>query len=200
MNACKVLELIELNKIKVLKNCAIEEIKQCEIKLKNGVSELQRYKLASKYLKKVHKSTSDESFYTAWTEEGYQCFCDGYTGFLLKNHIPGINVSCQDKFSLLEIYKNLKCNNYTEFKIDFNDVNAQLKMSKAQKIKTCRYYVNEKCYNAAYIMDCFKILGGKEVTFTQPTSNKKMSPAILENNNGIALLSPIKEPKNNKCN
>lgn len=49
-------------------------------------------------------------------------------------------------------------------------------------------------------MNGFKILGGEEVRFTQPTSNKKMSPAILENNNGIALLSPVRKPKNNKRN
>ncbi len=101
MNACKVLELATNNNIPKIIELAKQEIAENAIKEKHGASDLKRFKLIVKYLKCTEKYST--KFQNTWIEEDYQCFTNGYTAFLLKNHFEDLPIS-EEKFINLHEY------------------------------------------------------------------------------------------------
>lgn len=193
MNACKVLELVSNNKIEELKKLAKLEIQEQVIKEKGGNKELKRFKAAQRYIKNVEKSWGGK-FKGAWEEQGKQCFSDGYTAFILKNKIERLPKTEKQNLDLHTILKNIDANKETN--VDINDIKAAFKIHKAKygrKYPTCQYDLGISLYNAEYILNCYDILGGN-IIFKQSNKNE-LSPAILESENGIANLLPIRKQK-----
>lgn len=193
MNACKVLELVSNNKIEELKKLAKLEIKEQVIKEKCGSKELKRFKAVQRYIKNAEKSLVGE-FKGTWEEQGKQCFSDGYTAFILKNKIEGLPKNEKQNLDLHTVLKDVNANN--EINVDINAIRAAFKIHKAKygrKYPTCRYDLGISQYNAEYILNCYDILGGN-IVFKQSQTNE-LSPAVLESENGIAILLPMRKQK-----
>lgn len=194
MNACKVLELVKNDDISKIVELARQEIIENAIKEKHGVSDLKRFKLITKYLKDTGKYNL--RFETTWIEGDYQCFSNAYTAFLLKNHFENLSISEEKIIDLQEYVKEI---DHKRQLVDFDvaSVKAKLKIFKAERKdrKTpCYYDIGESRYNAKYLIDCYAILGGKDIKFYQP-KNGELIPSIFESENGKALILPVRKPK-----
>jgi hypothetical protein len=81
---------------------------------------------------------------------------------------------------------------YKSIEININDVLNQLKPSKTKKEKLCVYKMNEIWFNADYFKSINDIL---DLTLKTTTMEYKsnVSPIFFENENGRALLLPIRQ-------
>lgn len=170
-----------------------QELKEAEIKQSKGSSELERIKAINAYLSKNGR----EEFKKAWIENDKMCLTNGYTGFMFNKTLECVEISEQSIFNLSKCFPNES--NYKETTLDIADVKYQIKLHKAkesekkQKEKTeYTYIINNQYYNAKYLVDSYKILGG-DIIFKQGENN--LSPAILESENGKAIVMPIRKPK-----
>lgn len=191
MNACKVLELVSNDKIEELKGLAELEIKEKETKEKGGNKELRRFRAAQRYIKNIEKKCI-AGFNGTWIEDEKQCFSDGYTGFILENKIDALPQILKPNFDLHTVLKNIDATK--EINVNINEIKTALKIHKSTHRKnklTCEYNLGISLYNAEYIVNCYDILGS-DVVFKQSETNE-LSPAILENQNGIAILLPIRK-------
>lgn len=191
MNACKVLELSVNNDISKLIKLAELEIKEQVIKEKGGNKELKRFKAVQRYIKNAEKSLVGE-FKGAWEEQGKQCFSDGYSAFILKNKIEGLPKAEKQNLDLHTILKDINAKN--EINVDINKIKSTVKIHKAKygrKYPTCQYDLGISLYNAEYILNCYDILDG-DIVFKQ-SGTDELSPAILESENGIAILLPMRK-------
>lgn len=150
-----------------------------------------RSKAAEKYLKSNDKNTPSDDFKKAWIEYGKQCFLNGYTGFMLNDrlYIPTSETIIQSP--LMKIFNDnlhLIYNN-NEINVDIGDIKAQIRIAKVQKQEKCIVNIGICRYNAKYLLDCYNILGS-DAKLYQP--NEKHNPSILTNENGYAILFPIK--------
>ncbi len=191
MNACKVLELVSNNNVDEIIRLAKLEIKGQVIKEKGGNKELKRFKAVQRYIKNIEKRCI-AGFNGTWEEQDKQCFSDGYTAFILKNKIEGLPKNEKQNLDLHTVLKDVNANN--EINVDIKDIKVAFKIHKAKygrKYPTCQYNLGISLYNAEYILNCYDILGGN-IIFRQSQTNE-LSPAILESENGIAILSPIRK-------
>ncbi len=194
MNACKVLELAKSNDISKIIEMAKQEISEIATKEKHGASNLKRFKLIVKYLKDAEKF--NYKLGKVWTENNLQCFASGCTAFLLKNHFEELPISEESIINLHDCMRSA----YTRQLIEFNiaDVKAKLKIFKSEHKRSkdpCFYELGESLYNAQYLIDCYTILGGEDIKFYIP-KNGELIPGIFENENGKAIILPVKRNKN----
>lgn len=201
MNACKVLELATINDIAQLIELAKQEITEKTMKEKHGASELKRFKLILKYFKGNAKDIFYKPQYSkAWFEDNLQCFSNGYTGFMLENHVENLPTNSSIAFSLKELFTKRICmQNMEEIELDVPDIKAKIKLYKAETkgIKNCLpcpYDIKQVRYNAQYLLDCYDILGGKDIKFWQHKTSE-ISEAFFKSENGIAIILPCKKPK-----
>lgn len=191
MNACKVLELVSNNNVDEIIKLAKLEIKEQVIKEKGGNKELKRFKAVQRYIKNIEKRCV-AGFNGTREEQDKQCFSDGYTAFILNNKIEGLPKNEKQNLDLHTVLKDVDANN--EINVDINDIKSAFKIHKAKygrKHPTCRYNLGISQYNAEYVLNCYDILGGN-IIFKQSQTNE-LSPAILESENGIAILLPIRK-------
>lgn len=192
MNACKVLELLSSDKIEELERLAKLEIKEQVIKEKGGNKELKRFKAAQKYIKRIEKRVEFKRLAGTWEECDKQCFTNGYTAFILKNKIEELPKTEQSVFNLHRVLNNTVAGNIIN--VDISNIKAAIKIHKATHNKNspiCLYDLGISCYNAEYIVNCYEILGG-DIVFKQ-SETSELSPAILESENGIAILLPMRK-------
>ena len=194
MNACKVLKLATNNDMLKIIELAKQEIVENAIKEKHGASNLKRFKMIVKYLKRVGEY--NPIFEKTWIEGDYQCFTNGYTAFLLKNHFGELPINKEKTIDLHDYLEN----NSREMELaEFNiaDVKAKLKIFKAERKDhkfPCYYDIGESRYNAQYLIDCYTILGGENIKFYRP-KNGELIPSIFESENGKAIILPVRKPK-----
>lgn len=192
MNACKVLELATNNDILKITELAKQEIAENTIKEKHGASEVKRFRLIEKYLK--YAGECNTKLKKTWIEEEYQCFSNGFTAFLLKNHFEELPTVEEKAINLHEYIKNNENNlQYAEFNIA--DVKAKLKIFKSENKnskKPCDYDIGKSRYNAKYLIDCYTILGGETIKFYKP-KNGELTPSVFESENGKAIILPIRK-------
>ena len=84
---------------------------------------------------------------------------------------------------------------YTE--IDISDIKAKLKIFKSENKKhknPCTYDIGKSRYNSQYLIDCYTILGGKNIKFYQP-KNGELKASIFESENGKCIILPVRKPK-----
>ena len=195
MNACKILELATKGNVGKIIELAKQEIQEKSIREKHGVSELKRFKLALKYLKNTEKD--NPTYSKSWIKNDLQYFTNGYTFFVLKNHIENLPVTDDIPSVNLDEYLKDYTTKMQNFPIDIADIKAKLKIAKAEKNKKsfrCIYEMGERGYNAEYLIDCYSILGGDNIEFWQP-KNGKYFPSVFESTNGKAAIMPIIKPK-----
>lgn len=194
MNACKILELALNNNIGKIIEIARQEITESTIKEKHGTSNLKRFKLIAKYLKNAGEN--NPKLANTWIENNLQCFTNGYTAFLLKNHFDELPISNEKEIDLHTcIKRGEEKREFAEFNIA--DVKVKLKLFKAERKnreKPCYYDIGESCYNATFLIDCYTILGGENIKFYQP-KNGELIPSIFESENGKAVILPVRKPK-----
>ena len=193
MNACKILELATRGDIDKIIELAKQEITQKTVKEKYGINHLKRFKTALKYLKKMEKFHPE--FSKVWAENNLQCFTNGYTAFILKNHIENLPTISEEKSFCLEPLSIINPQKMRVANIDIADIRAKLKIEKAEKKHkyfTCIYDIGESYYNAEYLIDCYTILGGDNIQFWQP-KNGELIPSIFESENGKAIILPVKK-------
>jgi hypothetical protein len=198
MNACKVLELASGGNLAALIFLSKQEIAENSIKEKSGNTDLKRFKAIQKYLNSCAKSLNNQ-YSTTWISGEYQCFLNGYTGFLLKNHFEELPTKEIEKPINLEELAQINAN-YSETEIDIADIKAKLKIFKAENkgnktAKTCDYDIGAHRYNAQYLLDCYTILDGENIKFYQPST--KYGASIFESSNGKALVLPIRKKEEN---
>lgn len=197
MNACKVLELAINNDILKIIEFAKQEIAENTIKEKHGANNLKRFKLIVKYLKCSGRYST--KYGNTWIEDDLQCFTNGYTAFLLKNHFDELPISEEKFINLHEYIKKGECERQLA-DFDVADVKTKIKIFKAERKdrkNPCYYELGESRYNAQYLIDCYMILGGENIKFYQP-KNGELIPSIFESENGKAIISPVKKPKQNQ--
>jgi len=128
----------------------------------------------------------------------YQSFIyNGHFGFMLNDEIQGLPQGDAEKTLNMSKYIANAESQMTEEReqdIDIVAVRAFLREHKAlhkgqRKVPTARWQVGSHFYDAQYIIDCFTVLGGK-VRFYQD-ENRPLSAAILESENGKAVLLPL---------
>ena len=85
---------------------------------------------------------------------------------------------------------------HAEFNI--SDIKAKLKIFKSENKKhksLCTYDIGKSRYNSQYLIDCYTILGGKDIQFYQPKGGE-LTPSIFKSENGKCVIFPIRKPKN----
>ena len=131
-----------------------------------------------------------------WEENGQQCFSDGFTAFLLTNKIDGLN-KVENSLNLHELIEKSLSNDLQEILFNISDVKTALKIYRAENGRNCpvpcNFYLGISRYNAEYILNCYDILGGN-IVFKQSKTNE-LAPAILESENGMAILLPMRKPE-----
>lgn len=195
LNAEKILKLAYKQDFESIVQICEEEIRLKTAQEKGGATLASRTKAALKYLGKAYKY--NEKFGLSWHEDRKQCFTNGYTGFILENDLE-IPACEQEAMRLSRCFpKNLS--EYHLVNIDLSDVKAKIKLHKvaqaaikAKDRTPCLYQIEGSYYNADYILDCYNILGG-DIVFKQ--SDFPKSPAVLESENGKAILMPFRTPQ-----
>lgn len=173
-----------------------KELFESTIKQSKGNSTLNRIKAINKYLSKCN----NDKFKKAFIHEDNFCFLNGFTAFILNEKLDGIEIQGNtiDIESFFPKSYDLK-----EFEVNIAEVKTALKLHKASesgkkaKDKTkCYYEVFEHWYNAEFIIDCYDILGDN-IKFFQ--TNNVLAPAVLENENGKAILLPVRKAEVDKA-
>lgn len=169
------------------------ELYKTELKKNNGASFVKRSANLKKAMEKHNKYR--EYFQKAWHQdiknETYQlAMINGYILFYLKKplDVPTHEVNQGIIFDGERVYKDKKT--MTVSAIDAADIRHSVKLYKASKSKnTCKYFINEKCYDAELLKLVFDVLGD-DVTLYQDSN--KFSGDIIENAEGVALIMPMR--------
>jgi hypothetical protein len=194
LNAEKILELAEEKDFESIADLARKAIIEASAKAAGGTTLLNRTRAALKYLKDNGKSGCRTWAGRTWTEEGKQCFVNGYTAFALVKPLEGLPVYTEaDHMNVLPCFPS-DDSHYVTAAVNIADVTATLKIWKAEHsgrhAQPCYYDVGMSRYNAQFILDCYNILGGS-IVFKVP-ANGEIVPAICESENGKAALMPIR--------
>ena len=194
MNAEKVIELVTKGRLSELLSIAEKDIRETETKKKSGAKEVSRLKKAEKIIK---YSRFDYSWEETYEGIEYQCFTDGYIGFMLKNRI---NIETKDipktqNFRLFNLIpKNYK--DFNQYTVDRSDVAAYQKINKSKYCGKPRTFIGStsnvcKISNSfvsmTLLLNVIDVLGGKITFFV---SNNKYDIIVCESENGIAVLCP----------
>ena len=221
LNAVKILELAKnefnekngLGMAEIIILCE-KEIREQAALLKGGNTQLQRYKTALKMLKS--KEITRPALKGAWTIEDKQYLCNGFIGFMLDNHIENLPIVEVEKFNLKQVFPTDMAN-YKTFEIPAlsklkSDVSIALAEYKAinkkelkDKVPTSKRTKKTDMEGIVLIYECdglkwgcdkellitaLEILGGKEITIKVDIGTLK--PALLESENGQAVILPIR--------
>lgn len=130
MKAEKVIELVTKGRLSELLSLAEKDIRETETKKKSGSKEVSRLKKSEKIIK-----NSDLNYAWKETHEGieYQCFTDGYIGFMLND---GLNIDTKDipqtqSFRLFNVLpKDYK--SFNQYTIDRSEVVAYQKINESK--------------------------------------------------------------------
>lgn len=187
-------EIIELCRQSLLKEAAKE---------KGGSSLMKRTKTALKMfdgLKESQYPTCGAVIKKLPDGSTRQCFTNGCYAFALVDPIEGLPSG--DKEKALDVCAFVyeaesRKPNMQEVEINPAAIKAHIKEHKATikgKRKPPAIYNLGKCYyNAQYILDACTILGGN-VKFYHDENNP-IESALLESENGKAILLPVRPPK-----
>lgn len=169
------------------------EMKQAEQKAAGGASLVKRTKLLNKLLSKCYRDNFKKGFYEEIRGEKMQCsIIDGFYAFMLRNELDipmqaagGVTIS-----RCLPDYRD-----FGECSFDIAEIKTALKLFKATKDKKerfCRIEINGRYYDASYFINVIEILGGDVKMYHDA---KQLNAAVFESENGIAILMPVRPPK-----
>lgn len=188
LNAETILKLASEGDSAQIAVLAEAEIRDKAAKAKGGATLLNRTRAAVKYLKENAKSGCKRWAGCAWAENGKQCFTNGYTAFMLNEPLPGLPVTEEDHMNISTCFPDDF--RYIPTSIDIPEITAALKIYQARNGKKAHFRrdIEKSHYNVRYLLDCYNILGG-DIVLKVP-ANGELTPAVLESENGKALLMP----------
>lgn len=165
-----------------------QELKEKALKETYGNTYLKRSKLVSKLLSKCYREDMQKAFNEKINGENMQCcVIDSYYAFAFKAPLD-LPMSESSSFTVSKAIPDYS--NYNVVEYDIAEIKTTLKLHKAEKKKErCTIEINGKCYNAQYFINVVEALG-EDVAFYQ--SKKWNSLDVFENENGIAILCPVK--------
>lgn len=171
------------------------EMKEAELKAAGGASLVKRTKLLNKLLSKCYREAFQKAFYEEIKGEKLQCsIIDGYYAFMLRNEL---DIPMNENGGSVTISRCLPdYSNFGECSFDMVEIKTALKLFKAKKDKTerfCRIEINGRYYNAEYLINVVEILGGDVKMYHDA---KNINAAVFESENGLAILMPVRAPKN----
>lgn len=175
----------------VMDDCK-REIFEASAKLQGGSNKTKRLKSALKYIESIER----EDRRGAWKSGEYQCFTNGYTGFLLTDHLDGLEESPASSIELEKCFPDYRY--FKDVKIDIGDIKVKMLEHKTankgkKKVQPYTYIIDGHYFNAKYILDAYSILGGDIKFYIE--EGKPLSPAVLESENGKAIILPVHPPK-----
>jgi len=162
---------------------------------------MKRQQAAERLLKKVSDKwipMTGSHIVSDYDGSEYQCFSNGYIGFMLKEPLPDLRLA--EPFNMMKTIEDCERNRVTRETSYHTIVPKDLKDAiKKQKDKNkekgtddAAYFdIGNHTYNAQYLLDAYEILGG-DITLYQDESNV-VSPGIMESENGKAMVMPVRQ-------
>ena len=194
MNALKVLEFINSNKIQELESMAKEEIYYNSA----GTKTTARQRLAA--VKKISKEWNKTHAGAGVGFVGGKTYCsNGFVAYSLIGEIPlkSNTVFVEGWGSkMAELIEGFKPTIITDSNIYFiHEIQAWYKIQKLEIKDDCLILVkiNESYFQAAYLIECFKIMGDN---FTLETSTVMGAMRIRNEKGDAGIILPIRTPEN----
>lgn len=182
MKAYQILQYIGKNQIDKLQLAAENELRIDIAREKGGSTQVQRQRAAKKYLSGPNLSGK------AWEENGYQCFTNGYSGFMLK---PGLEVPLREN-APLEMSKHFRDPSGTEVGVDWEKVAFEAALQKGAGGKKVLHpvKVGPAYYNPSSMIAIKNVLGGEQLKIFH--GDKEISNLQFECENGMAMVLPMR--------
>lgn len=196
LNSVEILALALAGRLDDIAALARQEIAIESAKATGGATMAARQKKALMYINSCDRPENAGTFTQEYSGTGYQCFTNGFTGFLLNHSLPGLPES-QKPFDLVKCLP-IGGDALEDFPSQLAEARRLIAEHKAAtkgwkgkgKPKQPPIVIGKCGYNPQYLLDVAAILGG-DITMYQDDS-KPTSPARLESENGIAILLPVR--------
>jgi len=194
MNALKVLELINNNKLEEIATMAKEEIYYNSA----GTKATAKQKIAA--VKKISKEWNKTHAGAGVGFEGGKTYCsDGCVAYSLIGELP---LTSSTDFiegwgsKISDLIGGVKPTNTTDSNIDFiHELQAWYKIQKLEIKNDCLILVkiDESYFQAAYLIECFKIMRDD---FTMETSTIMGAMRVKNKKGDAGIILPIRTPEN----
>lgn len=175
----------------------MEEINLESANAKGGNSAKLRYKAGKDSLS---KDTYRPALCGTWEENGYQCICNGFTGYMLSDKIEGLPVIPENSIpmKLSEIFKDMDKTPTFEIKLDIKDVKKKLDLAKALKgkkkltaIDEGIYHIGNKNVDVEYLYNTMLLIG--EDAEILSNENNDISAIYFVSGKGKGILLPLRK-------
>ena len=167
-----------------------KEIRQQELKRLGGNDLKRRASAAEKYIKSAVKRGLNLD--GAWDDGDFQFLCDGFSGLMMINKIPGLPVLSVKPVDLLSIITGARKGG-EEIYNDFDLADIIIHYKTANKKGGSSYTIADRFYDSKIIAECAAILGGDIKCLLLGMNS--MCPMLLVSENGQAIILPLR--KNN---
>lgn len=205
LNTETVLELAHKGNISDIISLCEKSLKEESVKSSGGTSAVKQYKAALKLI----SEDKNNRCYGSYIENGKQYFTNGYIAFELNNPIKNLP-EYENKIEVKKIFDNLLSDREQVDVPDITELRAKFKMAKAEKSASNNKFIElYRFENGRYthedknrkwecsIENILKIVDimGDEFTWYLPIHNR-LSMALIENDNGRAILLPVNLKEN----
>jgi len=170
------------------------------VKKSGGKAAIDRMQAGKRYIKDIRVDCQG-----AWYKDGYQCLCDGYTGYRFApgSHIDGLpDITRGNNFDLLGTIGGLRPENVTipvtYTTITQSGVRSAIAQHKARckskgltrNIPGCNYRAGIAVYNGNYLLETMCLFGVTELTLHQYTAYRGAYIKIGDNEAIIMAIRP----------
>lgn len=166
-----------------------DEISKTEAKTTGNTKRLQA---AKRILKKGGESRA--AFEFALIKNGKQYFTDGFRLAVLKSPLPLPELPNDEMYpDVAHFDRMVDINNYKIVDTpNINDLQAYIKIQKANKVKYINYSFGEEftTVSAPFLLDMLTIIPNAEIRFT----GRKNALILVNNSGDVGLLMPINAP------
>ena len=187
------MDLLEKNKQAELNEYLKEQLLLVNMKASGGNAEVKRYKTAIKYLKTIKRDVMK----CAHVIDGVQYITDSFTGFALTNHIEGLPASdgnYPDLKSIIDGARSFSVIGKLYDLIPLAEIKTRADVFKKKTVsqagKDDYININGAYLNPCYLLNLLNILGGDDDITVKYAGD--MRPLLLENNNGCAIIVPVR--------
>ena len=165
------------------------------MKASGGNAEVKRYKTAMRYIKNI--TDNRPTMKCAHVIDGVQYITDSFTGFALTNHIEGLPASdggYPDLKSIIDGARSFGVIGKLYDLIPLAEIKTRADLFKKKTVsqagKDDYININVAYLNPCYLLNLLNILGGDDDITVKFAGD--MRPLLLENNNGSALIVPVR--------
>ena len=191
----KIMSLLEQNKQAELNEFLREQLTLVNMKVSGGNAEVKRYKSAVKYIKNI--TDNRPTMKCAHVIDGVQYMTDSFTGFALTNHIDGLP-ACDGNYpdlkSIIDGARSFGVIGKLYDMIPLAEIKTRADIFKKKTVsqagKDDYININGAYFNPCYLLNALNILGGNDDITVKFAGD--MRPLALENNNGCAIIVPVR--------